>query len=295
MSDSNQGEMPDLTPIVRLTRDLKSAARLLTDAEARYMVDSYYAMQEDRIRAAHQMRTLGEGGEPNSLMVWLLDQRESLEKQVARALDAYSAGNVIGEWMRLQIGIGPIIAAGMLANIDIKRAPTAGHIWRYAGLDPTVQWKKGEKRPWNAGLKRLCWLLGESFVKVSGHPDALYGQIYKQRKLVEEANNLAGKFADQAAAALAAKRFGADTAARAHYEAGRLPPARVHLRAKRVAVKRFLSDLQAVWYFNEYGRLAPMPWIIAQGGHAHYVQPPNLEMLPGMSEALRALPPPALR
>jgi hypothetical protein len=44
----------------------------------------------------------------------------------------------------------------LLARIDIVKAPTAGHIWRYAGLDPTVRWNKGEKRPWNAGLKVLC-------------------------------------------------------------------------------------------------------------------------------------------
>ena len=42
-------------------------------------------------------------------------------------------------------GIGPVIAAGLLANIDIKQAPTVGHIWRFAGLDPTNKWigKKG--------------------------------------------------------------------------------------------------------------------------------------------------------
>jgi hypothetical protein len=270
---------PDLTPIARLTRDLKSAARLLTDAEARFVVDAYYAMQEDRIRAAHQMRTLGEGGEPNSLMVWLLDQRESLEKQVARALDAYSAGHVIGEWMRSQIGIGPIIAAGMLAHIDIKRAPTAGHIWRYAGLDPTVQWKKGEKRPWNAGLKRLQWLLGESFVKVSGNPDALYGQLYKQRKEIEERKNAAGDFAEQATASLAAKKFGTDTQARKHYEAGHLPPARIHLRAKRWATKLFLSHLQEVWWEHDTGTKPPAPYAMVFAGHAHKIPPPNWPMV----------------
>ena len=269
----------DLSPIARLTRDLLQAARVLSDAEARFLCDSYYQMQEDRIRAAHQVRSLGEAAEPNDFMEWLLDQRHALEQRVARALDAYSAGNVIGEWMRSQIGIGPIIAAGMLANIDIKRAPTAGHIWRYAGLDPTVQWKKGEKRPWNAGLKRLCWLLGESFVKVSGNPDALYGQIYKQRKLVEEANNMAGKFADQAAASLAAKKFGADTQARAHYEAGRLPPARIHLRAKRVAVKLVLSHLQEVWWEHDTGTKPPAPYAMVFAGHAHKIPPPNWPMV----------------
>jgi hypothetical protein len=243
------------------------------------MVDAYYAMQEDRIRAAHQVRSLGEAAEPNSLMAWLLDQRESLEKQVARALDAYSAGHVIGQWMRSQAGIGPIIAAGMLAQIDITKAPTAGHIWRFAGLDPSVRWNKGEKRPWNASLKRLCWNAGESFVRVSGNEHALYGQLYKQRKEIEERKNAAGDFADQAAASLAAKKFGADTQARAHYEAGRLPPARVHLRAKRWSVKIFLSHLQEVWWEHDTGTKPPAPYAMAFAGHAHKIPPPNWPMV----------------
>ena len=51
-----------------------------------------------------------------------------------------------------------------------------------AGLDPTVTWGKGERRPWNAELKVLCWKLGDSFVKVSNKEGALYGRIYRERK-----------------------------------------------------------------------------------------------------------------
>ena len=155
----------------------------------------------------------------------------------------------------------------------------AQEVWEEARVLGISKWEKGQKRPWNAGLKRLCWLLGESFVKVSGNPDALYGQIYKQRKLVEEANNLAGKFADQAAAALAAKRFGADTQARAHYEAGRLPPARIHLRAKRWSVKIFLSHLQEVWWEHDTGTKPPAPYAMVFAGHAHKIPPPNWPMV----------------
>ena len=107
----------DLTPIARLTRDLRVAARILSDDEARFLVDSYYAMQADRIRAAHQMRALGENREPNTIMEWLLEQRESLESQVGKALDAYSASKQIGQWMRSIHGIGPVISAGMMAHI----------------------------------------------------------------------------------------------------------------------------------------------------------------------------------
>lgn len=264
--------------IERLTRDLRDAARTLTVAEARVLVDAYYGMQQDRIRAAHQHRTLGEGGEPHVVMSWLMDQRHFLERQIGRALDAYSGNDPLGQWARSITGIGPIIAAGLLAHIDIERAPTVGHIWRFAGLDPTVVWKAKTKRPWNADLKRLCFLIGESFVKVSGNESDVYGKVYKERKELEMRRNEAGAFADQAKAALAAKNFGEDTEARKHYEAGRLPPARIHLRAKRYSVKLFLSAYHHVAYELRYGTPPPKPYILTKDDHVHFLGPPNWPM-----------------
>ncbi len=279
----------------RLTRDMKDAARRLSDQEARYLVDLYYTWQENRIRAAHQQRALAAAGEPGSVFQHVLDESSHLEQRVKRVLGFFVEDHPIGAWMKAQMGIGPVIAAGMLAHIDIRRAQTAGAIWRYAGLDPTVTWGKGEKRPWNAKLKLVCWKAGTSFVKVSNRDGAVYGAIYRARKELEVARNESGANAEAAAASLAAKRIGATTDAHKAYAAGKLPAARLELRAQRYAVKRFLSDLHAVWFWHTFKRLAPMPWVITHGGHAHYVEPPNLEMFPGMAEALRALPPPTAR
>lgn len=281
MSDDTIAEpIEHLEQVKRLTRDLRVAATTLSTQEARFLVDAYYAMQEDRIRAAHQDRTLAEAAEPHAVMAWLQGERETLEHQVRRALDAYSGGQPAGVWMRSIPGIGPVIAAGLLANIDVKQAPTVGHIWRFAGLDPTTAWEKGTKRPWNASLKRLCFLIGESFVKVSGNKADIYGQIYKARKVQEQAKNEAGAFADQATASLAAKRFGKDTEARKWYEQGKLPPARIHMRAKRYAVKLFLSHMHHVMHELEFGAPPPKPYILSHGDHAHYMGPPNWPMQP---------------
>lgn len=277
-------DFSDLDPVARLTRDLRNAARTLSTDEARFLVDAYYAMQSDRIRAEHQERTLSEGGEPHGVMSWLAGQRETLENQVRRALDAYSGAQPAGVWARSIVGIGPVIAAGLLANIDITRAPTVGHIWRFAGLDPTTKWDKGTRRPWNGSLKRLCWLIGESFVKVGGNEADVYGQVYKARKEQEIRKNEAGDFADQAAASLASQKFDKDTEALKHYQAGRLPPARIHLRAERYAVKLFLSAFHEVSYFLEYGRLPPKPYAIEHLGHVHYAEVPNLHLVPGLED-----------
>ena len=284
-------DVTEQTNIFRLTRDLKNAARALSDAEARFLVDAYYMMQRDRIRAANQTDSLARAEEPNEIMAWFADQRETLEKQVARALDAYSGASVVGKWARSIKGIGPIISAGLLAHIDISKAPTAGHIYSFAGLIPGVAWEKGQKRPWNAKLKTLCWKVGESFVKVSGYDDDVYGHVYAERKALETAANERAAFAEQAEAALKAKKFGDDTKAKAIYLTGKLPPAHIHARAKRYAVKLFLSAYQEVAYFERYGVLPPRPWIIEKGGHAHQFAVPHAHEVAGLEEAMKAAGP----
>ena len=155
-------ELEELEPIKRLNRDLKKAAKDLTATEARFLVDAYYIMQKDRIRADHQQRTLEKAGEPNQLLGWLSENTATLERNIKSALGTYSQHNPVGKWAESIIGIGPVISAGLLAHIDITKAPTVGHIWSFAGLNPTMKWEEGKKRPWNGALKRLC-------VHPSGH------------------------------------------------------------------------------------------------------------------------------
>jgi len=124
----------------RIGKDTKAAAANLGRREARYMVDAYYMIQENRKRSSNQVRALDKTEEPNAVVDWFASQFLSLEKSIARALDAYSAASDLGMWARSIKGIGPIIAAGLLAHIDLTLTPTAGCIWRFAGLDPTLKW-----------------------------------------------------------------------------------------------------------------------------------------------------------
>lgn len=316
-----------LVSIERLTRDLAKAADTLTPDEARFLVDAYYSMQHDRIRAYNQVRALGEATEPHSVLAWLAEQSSTLEKQVQRALDKYSMSQPLGEWARGVLGIGPVIAAGLLAHIDIKKATTAGHIWRYAGLDSTVKWAGSDacaawlkaqdcddldellvkaanhwgrrpetlrrlattehktgtqvpltlprlatalaRRPFNADLKTLCWKIGESFIKVKGKADDVYGKLYEERKAHEHSRNERGDYRDQA---LQIAKDRPTHAQRKTYLTGALPDGHVHARAKRYAVKLFLA------HYWEIGReLAGLPVVlpypIAHLGHAHKIEP----------------------
>lgn len=263
----------NLEPIQKLSKDLRVASKTLSDDEARYLVDAYYQMQDNRIRTKGQIRS--QNGEPCDTLKWLAEQDENLEGQIKIALECYVRNHPVGEWLIAQHGIGAVISAGLLANIDITKAPTVGHIWSFAGLDPRTEWKKGERRPWNAALKRLCWLAGECFVKTSNSERSFYGKLYRERKEYEIKRNEAGELAEYAQTMLGKKRFGDATLAKKRYLEGKLPDAQIHARARRWAVKIFLSHLHAEMYRRVLNQEPPKPFAIAILNHAHMIEPPK--------------------
>lgn len=279
MSEPNKQREPYImsaTPeaIQKLSRDLRNAAKLMGVREARYFVNAYYDLQDYRIASANQQRKLLEGAEPSEFIGWLNTNLEILEAQIQAMLDKWSGAQPMGVYARSVCGIGPVISSGLLANIDITKAPTVGHIWRFAGLDPSRKWAKGEKRPWNASLKRLCWLMGESFVKVSGNPKDVYGKLYLQRKEYERAKNENGDYAPIAAARLAqdkARRKPMDASLKELLSTGKLPAAALHERSKRWAVKLFLAHWFEEAYRKHYGAEPPKPYAIGILGHAHRI------------------------
>ena len=304
-----------LTPISRLNRDALKAMRQqgggVTDSEARYMVDLYYTMQDMRIITGNQTSALDRDAkktnktpEPHDSLDWVNTQFRTLEEQIKKILTIYIEQHELYWFFEKTTGIGPVLVAGLLAHIDITKAPTAGHIWSFAGLNPNSEWNKGEKRPFNARLKTICWKIGESFVKTSNHPNGFYGRLYKERKVFEWSRNLSGENTQAASKELNKKKFrnGTDSKAwltgqcstelaRSMLEEGNtptmekckseegtpmLPPAQLHARAKRYAVKLFLSHLQYCWWQQSTGEAPPKPYVIAFGEHAHMIEPPQL-------------------
>ena len=261
-----------LESVYKLGKDLRTAARTMSDDEARFLVDYYYIAQEDRKRSTNQVRALDQSQEPNGVINWLADQTGSLENEIKKALDSYTENHPMGAWMRQIYGIGPVISAGLLAHIDITKAPTVGHIWRYAGLDPTSKWEKGQKRPWNAGLKSLCWKAGQSFMKFSNREECYYGHVYKERKAYEIARNERGD--NKELAEQLKDKVGKTTDAYKHLSSGVLPPGQIDARARRYAVKLFLSHLHGAWYETHFGTKPPLPYPLVHLGHAHFIPSP---------------------
>lgn len=273
-------DLPDLKPaIIRLSRDLAMAARTMGPKEARFLVDAYYTSQENRKRAANQARSMtakkdkpGTQEEPHVLLDWLHEQARVLEAQIKRALDHYTQAHIMGEWMRQIVGIGPVISAGILAHLEGPR-PTAGRIYAFAGLagDGQKKWGAGEKRPYNVQLKTLCWHAGQSFMKFSGRDDCFYGRIYRERKAFELQMSESGKRSDTAARLVST--VSKTTQAYGHYSAGHLPPSQIDGRARRYAVKLFLSHMNEVW-LERLGMEVPKPFALARLHHVDYIPPP---------------------
>lgn len=283
------------------TKDIKSFASNLSDEEARFLVQNYYVYQKMRIRASQQYGSLAEKYGENSMLGLTAGLFAEAEKQVKKALEAYTDKHPMGEWMKQIYGIGPVISAGILANIDITRAPTAGALWAYAGMDPhrptgiTRERLKNapppmeypnqksfnqhvdtKKRYWNADVKRLAWLIGQSFMKFSGREECMYGHYYKERKSYELYKNDRGDYADYAALQLQWKDYG-NNPTRTTLESGKLSLAHIDARARRHAVKLFFSHLHHVWYLKHYGVEPPKPFAISHLNHAHFIAPPFIK------------------
>ena len=270
---------PDTKGFVRnLFRDCKAASKMLGCDEARYLVDMYYAVQHFRIQSAAQIRSMV--GEPRSSLEAVAELMRIGEAGIKSNLGSFAATFAVGQWLQAIVGIGPVISAGLLAHFDVRKARTCGHFWRFAGLDPTLRWNKGEKRPWNASLKTLCvFKAGESFVKFQNHKQDVYGTIFKNRKLQELERNESGAFSDQAGQILATKKIGKSTEAYKHLVIGRLPPAHIHARARRYTVKLFVSHLHHIMHLDYFGSDPPIPFAFTSGcdgDHRHFIEPPML-------------------
>ena len=282
-------------------RELQAVVQQMSLREVRFLVDTYYQWQKHRIASGNQVRSLVKESEPHAVLAWTQQRMHGMEAAALKLLDTYTEteGTGMGVWVRSIFGVGPVMAAerartlvdevvGKAKQISpehlvalaqaTNRTPGAveriGRDRKKGTLTRDSLAKGLARRPWNAVLKVVCWKLGESFVKVKGNPKDVYGKVYVQRKAYEQAQNAQGRYADQAKVKLERFKIGKDTEARKWYEKGLLPPGHLHARAKRYAVKLLLSHYHHEAYVRHYGTEPPLPYPIAQRGHAHFIAPP---------------------
>lgn len=373
------------------------------------IVDLFYQTQAARISRENQIRAIEQGADESNknsldILYWDLRNVATQEKELFKVLDAITDKHPVGVWLKKIKGIGPTIAAGILAYFDITRAKYASNFISYAGLNDNnrpwlgrekaaaivasvvgkdqyitddhlckisakAQWKVealedactirdeegnpeyyidskkflelcckrlgvttkdisaviggartitlahakqiGEhfnkwdvvskcfdecavtddegflipkrdkekligqvaKIPYNKNLKTLLFKVSESFVKVSGKDDSLYGKLFKEFKAEEIRKNEAGELADQAAEILESKNFSKSTEAYKAYSEGRLPDAHINARAKRKVQKIFVSHIFEAMWWDHYGTKPPVPYVFGEMGHNDYIGP----------------------
>lgn len=272
------------------TQEIRTLAKKIGKNEMRELVEIFYAQQHDRIKEGNRLsaakklaKKFPDSGETyNYVMVeYFYKQHVQLEKAINVALSEAILKYPISRWLLSIYGIGPTITAGLIAYIDIGKCQTFGQLQRFAGLDPTCPpKKKGEKLHYCQNLKTLCWKIGKVFEKFKNNDKCYYGKIINLRRAYEEEKNERGDYAEQAKKLLQEKNWRAiESNVYKIYQEGKLPPSHLSQRCRRYAVKMFLSHLFEVWYIMDHGCLPPAPYPIAHMGHAHYIEPPNKEIV----------------
>jgi hypothetical protein len=171
-----------------------------------------------------------------------LEIYEKLEADVDADIQRIVKDHPMFKQLKVVRGVGPMLAAKMLAMIDIERADSVSALWRYAGyavIDgqrerPT----KGEKLHYNVRLKSTIYLIATSFLKC-GSP---YRRVYDDAK--------------------------------AYYQANRpdWTKAHIHAAAMRKMSKVFLSHVWSRWRMIENLPLRDL-YVTERLGHKTYFSP----------------------
>ena len=247
-----------------------------TEQEVRLIVDTYYQLQKVRVATGNQESAIARGVDAPSHESPVIAQTkaglEAVEKEIVKYLDYWRESQPTYPWMRRVYGIGPVLSAGLMAYVDLRKANHPSAIWKYAGLVPFARRERGKKSEWNAQLKLLCYKIGDCFVKFSGRSECFGGSLYRKKKAFYVSKNEAGGFAETCKREIDSGRFSKGTDAYRSYLAGRLPDGRVDLMARRYAVKLFLS---AYWQVGRQALGLPThnPWVEEHGGHADIIRP----------------------
>lgn len=134
-----------------LSKEVKESAVTVTRNEARFLVDTYYQMQQARIAADGQIRSITQGSDDNEIEIplalkWVSANMRNQEAQIKKMLEKYVDSLPVGRWALATKGIGPILAAGCLSYFDINKVNHYGQFLSYCGLnDYNNPWLGTEK------------------------------------------------------------------------------------------------------------------------------------------------------
>ena len=129
-----------------------------------------------------------------ALLIYLRSRRDEilrfeneLEKEITKVVRKHLLWKAFLENVK---GCGPIMAAVIITEFDIHKAPTVSNLWSFAGLAPGKdRKKKGKKCPYNQFLRsKLCGVLASRFIISKSVPYS--GYYYREKQRLENSDVL---------------------------------------------------------------------------------------------------------
>lgn len=198
---------------------------------------TYYDYQRERMALDGRLGMKKSGdvkmGVPerdDDLLVALYNRREEvytqellIEKELAKLVHQHPLWKAFLSEVK---GCGETMAAVILSEFDIEKAPTVSNLWSFAGFAPGKDRKeKGKKCPYNQFLRaKLAGVLGSGFLR---------------------ANSPYREFYDNMKHRLESEDWG--TASKNPTDKSRPKAGHQHKAAIRYMVKMFLRDLYVAW------------------------------------------------
>jgi len=166
-------------------------------ASIRFMVDSYYQYQNNRIANDNRIRSIEQGFDSEfdarntEALRWLSESNYTMEKTLKKILEKYVLSTKVGRWLNDIVGIGPVISAGLISYFEPEKwMKTFNSFCSYAGLnDNNVKWLGTKKailvvKEEKEKLSAICEKRAKKFTSLSGTDHEIYSKILK--KLVKE-------------------------------------------------------------------------------------------------------------
>lgn len=148
-------------------------------------------IQKQRIKREQRDLAKGIDKKKDETYKAILEIETNMLKEISKELEKY----LVWTWLKEIKGMGPAIAAGLIANIDLERVNYNGdrimknvsNLWSYAGLSvengKALRRKKGESISVNSKLKALLvGVFGDSIIK---QRTPVYREFYDKVKEAE--------------------------------------------------------------------------------------------------------------
>lgn len=162
--------------------------------ELRALVALYYDVQHYRIAGLLRRKAIQRAGSTSERIQVAVAALKSTEDKMGRLIEQSIEGHPLAEWPLSLRGVGPILAAGLIASDLDPHIDKPSAWWRYAGIgvvDGHNQRKRrGEKVGYNMFLRRTLELIVGTAIRLHQPPEkpCFYAELYHRFKAESELN-----------------------------------------------------------------------------------------------------------